>query len=306
MKNMISRYNFHDLLWIDAERPTHEEVRALMEEFDIHPIVADELLGPSLRPKVDHYENFLYAILHFPALRHTHEKSEQEIDFIIGEKFLITVHYESIDPLHKFSKVFEVNSILDRSNIGEHAGFLFFYMVRKIYAGLLHELEVIGDDLRDIEDRIFLGEERKMVERLSRANRALLGFRRALHLHGPMLESFRIAAEEFFGKKFRHYVDNIIGEYRKVESAVENEKETLEDLRDTNNALLTTKTNESVKVLTAINAVVLPAALISWIFAVDAKHMPISGLVNDFWIMLATMAIASLLTYSFLRIKKWI
>jgi Mg2+ and Co2+ transporter CorA len=69
---MISRYNYKELLWIDIEAPTHEEIRSIMEEFDIHPIVADELLSPSLRPKVDHYENLIYLILHFPAIRHTH------------------------------------------------------------------------------------------------------------------------------------------------------------------------------------------------------------------------------------------
>ena len=112
---MISRYKYRDLVWVDMERPSHEEVRQIMEEFEIHPIVADELLSPSLRPKVDRYENFIYLILHFPAIRHSHNNSSQEVDFIIGKKFIITVRYELLDPLHKFSKVFEVNSILNKS-----------------------------------------------------------------------------------------------------------------------------------------------------------------------------------------------
>ena len=38
---MISRYKYHELTWLDIESPTNEEVRGIMEEFDIHPIVAD-------------------------------------------------------------------------------------------------------------------------------------------------------------------------------------------------------------------------------------------------------------------------
>ena len=71
---MISRYKYHELTWLDIESPTNEEVRGIMEEFDIHPIVADELLGPSLRHKVDTYENFIYLILHFPAVHHSHRR----------------------------------------------------------------------------------------------------------------------------------------------------------------------------------------------------------------------------------------
>ena len=303
---MISRYNYHDLVWIDMERPSHEEVRQIMEEFDIHPIVADELLTPSLRPKVDHYENFIYLILHFPAIRHSHSNSNQEVDFIIGKKFIITVRYELLDPLHKFSKVFEVNSILDKSEIGEHAGFLFFYMIRKIYASLGHELSIIGEKLREVEERIFHGQERQMVVQLSTVHRDLLAFHRALRLHKGVLQSLGVACEEFFGKEFRHYTDDIVGEYYKVEEMLEDQKEVLGDLRSTNDSLLTTKTNEIMKVLTMITFSILPATLIGQIFGMNTKIMPIIGVPYDFWIILGMMIGVGVATFVFFRSKKWL
>lgn len=288
------------------ESPSHDEVRKVMEEFDIHPIVADELLGPSLRPKVDHYENLIYLILHFPAIRHTHKNSTQEVDFIIGKNFLITVRYELLDPLHKFSKVFEVNSILDKSDIGEHAGFLFFYMIRKIYSSLAHELGIIGESLREVEDRIFNGEERKMVEQLSIIHRDLLEFRRALRMHKPVLQSLGIACEDFFGKDFLHYTDNIMGEYLKVDELLDDQKEILSDLRETNNSLLSTKTNEVMKLLTIMTFVMFPASLISSIFGMNAIHMPIIGEDFDFWMILTLMGIVASSTFIFFRHKKWL
>lgn len=304
---MISRYPYRELVWIDVEKPTHEEVRALMEEFDIHPMVADELLGPSLRPKVDHHENFIYLVLHFPAIRHSHGKSQtQEIDFIIGKKFLITVRYDAVDPLHKFSKVFEVNSILDRSNIGEHAGFLFFYMIRKIYASCIHELEIVRDQLGDAEDQIFNGKERAMVEQLSVINRDLLTFHRALRQHEVTLTSLAHAAEEFFGKEFRHWIENVLGEYLKVEEMFEDEKEVLANLRETNNSLLSTKTNDVMKVLTATTFSVLPASLLGQIFSTRATGMPIIGTRYDFWIIVGCMAVLVSSTYFYFKHKRWI
>lgn len=288
------------------ESPSHDEVRQIMEEFDIHPIIADELLAPSLRPKVDHYENLIYLILHFPAIRHTHKNSTQEVDFIIGKKFLITVRYELLDPLHKFSKVFEVNSILDKSDIGEHAGFLFFYMIRKIYSSLAHELGIIGESLREVEDRIFNGEERKMVEHLSVIHRDLLEFRRALRMHKPVLQSLGIACENFFGQDFRHYTDNIMGEYLKVDELLDDQKEILSDLRETNNSLLSTKTTEIMKLLTIMTFVMFPASLISSIFGMNAVHMPIIGAKFDFWMILTLMGSVAASTFIFFRHKKWL
>lgn len=301
---MISRYKYHDLVWVDLERPSHEEVRQVMEEFEIHPIVADELLTPSLRPKVDRYENFIYLILHFPAIRHSHTNSSQEVDFIIGKKFIITVRYELLDPLHKFSKVFEVNSILNKSDLGEHAGYLFYYMIRKIYSSLGHELAIVGERLRDVEEKIFQGEEREMVIQLSAVHRDLLEFHRALRLHRGVLQSLGSTCEEFYGKDFRHYTDDIVGEYYKVEETLEDQKEILTELRSTNDSLLTTKTNETMKLLTVTNFLILPAALIASIFGMNAIAMPIIGSPFDFWKIIFLMAIAVMMTILFFRRKK--
>jgi magnesium transporter len=288
------------------ESPTNEEVRQIMEEFDIHPIAADELLGPSLRPKVDHYENFLYLILHFPAIRHSHQTKSQEVDFIIGKQFLITVRYELLDPLHKFSKVFEVNSILDKSDIGEHAGFLFFYMIRKIYASLGHELSVIGETLRTVEEKIFRGEERAMVEELSVIHRDLLEFHRALRMHRPVLQSLSLASAEFFGEEFTHYSDNILGEYLKVEEMLQDQREILNDLRTTNDSLLTTKTNEIMKLLTATTFLMLPATLIGALFGMNTKDTPFIGMHYDFWIVAGIMFAVAFTTFIIFKHKRWL
>src|SRR3989344_2248311 len=130
---MTLKYTYKNLTWIDLECPTQEELRKIMSEWSIHPLVAQELVGPSLRPKVELYPNFIYLILHFPVIRRKNSKrliEQQEIDFIIGKNFIITSRYDAIDPLHQFAKLFEVNSILDRGDMAEHAGLVFFYMVR--------------------------------------------------------------------------------------------------------------------------------------------------------------------------------
>ena len=126
---MITKQEMNGITWIDADSPTKDEVKALMEEYHIHPLIAEELLLPSVKPKVDRYDNCIYLIMHFPALRHTHSGGrEQEVDFVIGKQFIITAHYDTIDPIHKFSKVFEVNAILAKTNVGEHSGHLFFFI----------------------------------------------------------------------------------------------------------------------------------------------------------------------------------
>ncbi|MBI2617887.1 magnesium transporter CorA family protein [Candidatus Kaiserbacteria bacterium] len=304
---MITVYKHKHLTWVDVESPSTEEVRELMEKYSIDPLVAEELLLPTLKPRVDAYPNFIYLILHFPAFRHTHGASpNQEIDFIIGKDFLITTRYDSVDPLHKFSKVFEVNSVLDRSDIGGHAGYLFFYMVRKLYKSLEHELEYIGDSLGIIEEDIFEGKEKEMVVALSNVSRNLLNLRQALVPHHEILSSFSDAGKTFFGEKFSYHLSSIMGEYFRIKNSVSSHIETLDELRQTNNSLVSTKQNEVMKVLTIMAFVTFPLSLVATIFGMNTKYLPIVGHPLDFWIIIGIMLLAMVFFFMFFKYKEWL
>jgi len=92
---MINKYKHKDVDWIDLENPTPDEVREVVDKYNIDPIVGNELLSPTLRPHVDRYSDYIYMILHFPVAYDTDGKSHEikeieEVDFIIGKDFIIT------------------------------------------------------------------------------------------------------------------------------------------------------------------------------------------------------------------------
>lgn len=304
---MLTKFTYKRITWIDLDSPTKEEVRVLMQSYDIHPLVVEELLNETVRPKVDYYGNQIYLILHFPTVNHSHSgKTSQEVDFVIGKNFLITVHYGTVDPLLEFSKMFEVNSILDKSNMGDHAGFLFFYIIRELYGNLSVELNSLRKTLSEIEDNIFKGNEKMMVEKISRVNRKLINFKKAIRFHKDVLESFEVAAKELFGEKFSFYTRAISGEYYEVSNALEGHRETLMDLWNTNDSLLSNKINEVMKIIAIISFVTFPLSLIAAIFGMNTHYLPIVGAPGDFWIVMGIMLTLMLFIFTFFKKKRWI
>lgn len=305
---MVNKYEYKNLTWIDVSEPTANEVRELMAEYDVQPLVAEELLLPTLKPKVDVYTNNIYLILHFPSLKKndTDPDHNQEIDFVIGKDFIITSHFDPIEALTAFSKVFEVNSILDRSSMGNHAGFIFYYMIKNIYRKLLEDLESIRASLTVAEDKIFHGEEKKMVYRLSEINRDILTFKEALNLHKEVLSSFESAGIKFFGADFSYHLRDILGEYYKVQNELQNAKDFLEELRRTNDSLLSTKQNEIIKILTIMTFFFLPLSFIASLFGMNAANMPIVDHPNGFHVIILAMLAVAVSTFGFFKYKKWL
>jgi magnesium transporter len=304
---MLKTQEYKGLKWVDLENPTREEIREVMDTYHINPIVGEELLTPTLKPKVDLYPEYIYLVLHFPAFKHTHSsKNEQEIDFVIGKKFLITTHYETVDPLLEFSKVFEVNSILDRGEMTTHAGYIFYFMIKSLYKALGHELDYVNDQLLTIEGRIFAGNEKAMVGELSKISRELLHFKKALNPHRDILESFALASGKIYGNEFSYHAQDISGAYFRTSESIVANIEFLNELRATNDSLLSTKQNETMRVLAIVSFILLPMTLITSLFGISSNYVPFLSNQNGFYLVLIFIALSGIFVFLFFKWRKWL
>ena len=300
---MVSTYHHDKLTWIDLESPSVEEITQLVKTNHIHPLVGQELLSPTYRSKVDYYKNHIYLILHFPTLgRGPHGETTNEIDFIISKNTLITVHYAPFPSLYTFRKSLETCSVLERGCGFEHAGALFFYMVRDLYKESEAYLDVLLKNIRRAEEKIFSGEEGEMVSAVSDVHRKLLDFKEATRFHKDVLESFKEAGNGLFGKEYGLYTESLLGDYYKVWNIIESLRETVLDLRDTNDSLLTYKTNEVIKFLTMLTFIALPLSIVPNFFTTDV----IVGQEHNLFAIFAITLVLSLLMYFFFKFKRWI
>lgn len=300
---MLTRYKERDLTWIDLVAPTHEELRTIMQEYDLHPTIVEELSSPSVKSKVERLDHCLYLVLHFPALR-AHGRAEQEIDFVLGKHYLITVRYETIDPLHLFARSFEVRTVLGHGHT--HGGHLFVSMVKSLYRNLSHECDSLREKLDSIEENIFRGREREMVARISHVGRVLHDFRRTLVAHQEMLSSLEAPGERLYGASFPYHVRSVLSEEARVRHSLEHLREWLTELRETNNSLLSLKQNEVMKNLTIMAFMTFPLTLLVALFTVPAEHTPIVGMEYDFWIILGMLLTAGSGFLLFFKYKKWL
>ena len=303
---MLTRFEHGGLTWIDLESPTRAEVEEVMKEFNLHHLIAEELLLPTAKPRIEYYQNYVYAILHFPALRHKHKEVEQEIVFVIGRTYIITTHYDTIDPLQSFSRLFEKHSILDTDQLGAHAGFLFFYILKRLYKAVEHEVDFVKNDLAHIEKHLFGNREVDLVSLLSRSAHDLLNLRQIIEPHRDILHMLEKNEQQYFDEAFRPYLKALSNEYYRVHNHIMRLTEILHELRETNNSLLSTKENETMRTLTLMALLTFPLTLLVAIFQINTVHNPILGLPYDFWIIVGIILVVGSCMLWYFKTKKWL
>lgn len=303
---MISRYEHQGVLWVDVESPTEDEVLALEQEFKLGPLLTQELLGPTLKPHVDLYPEFAYAVFNFPSVRYTHGGSAtQEVDIIIGKKFLITVHYDTIPAIYDFARSFEAATLLKRTNDKFHSGHVLFELTQRLYQGVENELEAIEDTVENIERAIFSDKEREMVTAISNVNRELLIHKRTLGTHQEALDSLEHAGVTLFGEGFRNYLRGISAFHFRVYSRALGYIDTVAELRKTNDSLLSTRQNEVMKNLTVMAFITFPLSLLAAIFGMNTTDNPIIGIPGDFWFIVGGMLIVAAVFFAYFKMQKW-
>lgn len=303
---MIKSYPYKTLTWIDVDSPTPEDISSIIREYKLHPLVGEELLSPTRKPKIDIYPNYLYLVLHIPIRRRNGSKriiDEKEIDFIIGKDFVITTHMGAIDTLHTLGKSFETNEVLDKEGIGIHSGVIFYHIMKRLYDQMKQDLEDIKDDLNRVEDAIFHGDERKMVQSLSELSREIIDFKQTARLHQEVLESFSLAPHDFFGEDFKTFWEQIRQGYASIHDLISVNKELLIDLRETNTSLLSTKQNEHMKLFSILAFVTFPLTLIVALFSMPTLHTPIIGMAYDWQIIAGAVVVLALIMFAYFKEK---
>ena len=294
-----------NLIWTHLKKPTADDVMEIAKNCDLHPLVADELLRPTFRPKVEIYDSYIYFILHFPQFDSRDSSYGAEIDFIVGKNFFITTQYTHMPVLEQFIAKCEADKRKAKQYLSS-TGELLYYLLSGLFAHSFQELEKMDKIISAMENIIFKERNHDYVEDISLLRREILDFRRAIHPQQSILQSLEKEGQVFFGKQMQPYLNRIIGDYLRVWHILENHKETVEALHETNESLLSLRTAEITKNLTIMAFITFPLTLIASLFGMNTEVLPIAGAPHDFWIILAVMAVGIVGMFVFFRWKKWI
>ncbi len=308
---MITTHNHRGLVWIDLQTPNDKEIGDVVRRYGLNPLVGEELKDSPSSAKVNFYKDYILVVLTLPVRIHSGEAYEivdREVDFVIGKNFLITSRTETLEQLEYFAKIFDTNAALDKDSTLEHAGHLFYYIVQRIYSGMFQDLENIKDSLRMAESHIFNNEEKKMVEVLSFLSRELIDFKQTAHSHHDVWTELTSFTEKstLFGNEFYSYVHTIKDESNHINETIVNARELLADLRETNDALLNTKQNEIIKVLTLVSFIFYPLTFIASVFTIPGIHVPLTETRFGWWIISGIMMVTSLGIVLYFRKRGWI
>jgi len=294
------------LTWVNIEEPTKQETEYLAQNYPFHPLDLDDCLSRIQRPKIDVYDDYLFLVFHFPVFNpEARVTTPSQVSVFIGQNYIITLHKGDLKPLVKLFNQCQTDEEIKQEHFGQGSGYLLYRIVDRLVDYCIPILNKIGVNIEEVEDNIFSESVRGTVKEISTLRRDVISFRRIIWPMRAVIGSLESKIRRFTKMDMEVYIGDMIDHVDKLWDALDEYKEIIEGLSDTHDSLATNRTNEVVRVLTAIATILLPLTVVASLYGMNIplpfQESPFSlVLVFVVWIVIACGMLY------FFRRKRWI
>ena len=286
--------------WIDMAAPSADLLHAVARRLGLHPLIAEDIVERNERAKVRLVGDVIHVVL-FELERRDHI-AIQEIDFVLGRDFLLSVHPAGWDPMAARQVKGGLEELLSKG-----PDLLLWALIDSIVDGYFPVFDALGDEIDEVEDLSISQTVPSTLQHIFRLKRELLKIR---HYVAPSREVVaQLTSREFDLIRepnvfyFRDVYDHLIRLNDELDSFRELVAGALEVyLSSINNNLSTI-----MKRLTGVTVILAGIGAVAGVFGMsEAASALTGGEGSGFYVIAAATVLAALIAVFLLRRIDWI
>ena len=304
----IAELHADGLTWIHIDGPTTEEAMLLADRFGWHPLDIEDVLSKRQRPKIDEYadEGYLFVVLHFPVYDKTIQRlNAGELDAFIGQDYLVTLPAVELLPVTRLFRRCEEDADLRAQLFSKGSGRLLYEVLDDLFDYCFPILDKIGHKLDSLEDDVFEGRSEEVVRDISNVKQEIISYRKIIKPERATLRVLERHVERFLPEELELYFDDIVDAAERIWDILDNYKEVVEALEDTNESVISHRQNDVLRILTVFSVVLLPLTLITGFFGMNVRF-PGFETGWAFWVIFVGMVVSLIGMLAFFRFKRWL
>lgn len=292
-------------LWLNVHGLHESEVLSeIGRRFKLHPLVLEDILNTDQRPKLEDYGDYLFLVARF--FDHdaaTLSVSTEQVSFVIGKDFVLTFQERptgSFDPVREWLRQ-------DKGRIRQlGTDYLAYALLDILVDRYFTVLEQIGERTEQLEEDLMAKPDAAQLQTLHQLKRETLTLRRAIWPLREVINTLVRNESRFFTAETQLYLRDIYDHTVHLIESLEAIRDLIAGMLDIYLSSISNRVNQEVRALTVIALIFMPATLISGIFGMNFKAMPLLEASDGFFIAIGLMVgVASTIGLVFWR-RRWL
>ncbi len=279
------------------------QIEALGRQFNIHPLVQEDIVHTGQRPKVEDYDDYLYIILKRFYLDADSGIQSEQVSLVLGSGYLVSC---CETPVGAFDKVKE------RLHRGKgrirHGGsdYLAYALIDVIVDYYFVILEHFNERIEALEEDLLDDPQPRTLQDIHSVKRDLLIFHRQVWPLRDILGQLKKGDLPLIREENLIFIADVHDHIRQVVDAVESFRDVLSGLQDLYLSTVSHKMNEVMQVLTIMATIFIPLTFVAGIYGMNFKYMPELEWAWGYFAVLGIMAAIAGGLLLYFKKKKWL
>jgi magnesium transporter len=300
--------------WIQV-RGLHDigKLKTVWDYFELHPLIQEDIVSTSQRPKVEHYTNSVFVVLRMIKKNHNpngdYSLQTEQISIVLGENYVLSFQ-ESDEPIFEpVMKRLELESTRLRKYGPDY---LAYSLIDTIVDHYFNALDDIGEAIEHVEEQILSEHDSEQLQKIHALRRDLIYFRKSVWSLRDGINSLIRDDLPLISTEVKVFLRDVYDHIVQVIDNIETNREMIFGLFDMYMSGLSNRMNEVTKVLTIIATIFIPLTFIAGIYGmnfdpdVSPFNMPELNWYYGYPLTLFLMAVLSGFMLWYFKRKGWI
>jgi magnesium transporter len=279
-------------------------VENIGECFGLHPLVMEDIVNTTQRPKVEYFDNYIYMVvkmLIFDEKRHI--TVSEQVSLVLGKNFVLSFQEQKGD-------VFEPVRNRIRNGKGRvrkgQADYLAYVLLDAVVDGYFSVIEKISDIMDAMDSVVFENPSPRIPHAIQRLRTEIMLIRKSVWPIRESIGSFQRMESGLVDSSLKPYLSDLYDHVIQVADTTDMLRDMLASLRDTYLSSISNKMNEVMKVLTIIATIFIPITFVAGIYGMNFEYMPELKFQYGYFYVLGFMGAMVLGMLVYFRRKGWL
>lgn len=281
-----------------------ELVEKIGQQFNLHPLVLEDILNTGQRPKTEDLDDYFFVVLKMLTYEDAKKMIESEqVSLVFSKNFVISFQEKPGD-------VFE--SIRNRIRNGKgrirkmNADYLAYVLIDAIVDNYFSILEKIGDRVEDLEEELLQDSGTETMQRIHSLKREMLFLRKSVWPFREAINALVRSESKIIQKTTMVYLKDVYDHTIQVIDTAETFRDMISGMLDVYLSTVSNKMNEVMKVLTIFAAIFIPLTFIAGVYGMNFQNMPELGWNLGYPMALMIMLLVGIVMLFYFKRKKWL
>jgi magnesium transporter len=290
--------------WLNMDGLNAQLIEQAGNLFGLHPLMLEDILNTSQRPKCDDYGDQLFLVAKMPKLDSKTDKVDlEQVSLVLGRNYLLSVQEDIGDVFNPVRERLR-NSKGKFRKLGPD--YLAYALMDTVVDNYFLILETWDSRIEQLEEELMVNPTQSTLRKIHRLKRELLFLRRAIWPLREAISAMERNDSDLIKESTEIYIRDLYDHTIRIIETVETFQEMLSGMLDIYLSNVSNKMNEVMKVLTVISTIFIPLTFLAGIYGMNFKYMPELNWRGSYFVLLAVMLGLALWMIRYFRRKKWL